>query len=86
MRSRQIAAIAHPNDSTGWVRPLATLVVVVVVIVEQAKQGSGSGDRDRIGGVAELLLDIGGVGHGGKGEADAGGGHASERFTLPTFD
>jgi len=77
MRSRQIAAIAHPHDSTGWVRPLATLVVVVV-IVEQAKQGSGSGDRDRIGGVAELLLDIGGVGHGGKGKADAGGGSGDE--------
>ena len=78
MRSRQIAAIAHPNDSTGWVRPLATLGFVVIAIVEQAKQGSGSGDRDRIGGVAELLLDIGGVGHGGKGEADAGGSSGDE--------
>ena len=76
MRSRSIAAIAHPHYSTGWVRPLATLGFVV--IVEQAKQGSGSGDRNRIGGIAELLLDIGGVGHGGKGEADAGGSSGDE--------
>lgn len=44
---------------------------ILIVIVEQTKNSCGSSDRDRICRSAELLVNIGGIGQGGKGQAGA---------------